>query len=327
MYKNVLLGLALSLTVVIFGSCRSHKELSVTYVPEEQGITFEKITDELTDDVVHPSIYREDGIIHWTQLNTIALSPDNKSVAFISSKNDRSNIFVKSSEARGASMQRSYNSEVNSISYSPDGESICYSEEGVDGYRSIKIINAKQGSMVQQISPNYVYDFNPKYSPNGKRIFFERLEGSNYSIWSYSFETGSFSSHCYGKCPVPISDEEFLCTRKNSKGYWEIWRINFVKGSESVIASLSDRSFTSPSLSPDGNWMVCVSTTKPSKRLFVQRNLDLYIMRMDGLSTPSQLTFYKGTDYQPVWSPDGKFIYFMSQRGSRNGRIGKRKKS
>ncbi|MBQ3949538.1 MAG: PD40 domain-containing protein, partial [Bacteroidales bacterium] len=63
-----------------------------------------------------------------------------------------------------------------------------------------------------------------------------------------------------------------------------------------------------------------VSTTKPSKRLFARNNLDLYLVRADGVGSPTQLTFYKGNDFVPMWSPDGKSIYFISQRGSRGGK-------
>ena len=322
MNKKVLTVFALSLTMVLFSSCRLKKELSLTYVPEEQGITFEKITDELADNIIRPTVNVNSfgDVNSWYFRNTFDLSRDGKNIAFISSKNNNWNIYVKSAEIRGASLQRTYNTTVNSLAFSPDGENICYTENSADGYSYIKIANAKQGSIVQQISPSYVSDYNPRYSTDGNKLFFQRGDGSSASIWSYDFKTSSFSNHCFGQNPLPINNEEFLCTRPNGNGYYEIWRINYVKGTETILVSQTDRSFTTPSVSPDGNWILCVSTTKPSKRLFARNNLDLYLVRADGVGSPTQLTFYKGNDYVPMWSTDGKSIYFISQRGSRSGK-------
>ena len=68
------------------------------------------------------------------------------------------------------------------------------------------------------------------------------------------------------------------------------------------------------SLSPDGKWIVCTSNTIENGN----ENLDIYVLRTDG-SRLTQLTYHKDNDLSPVWSPDGKSIYFLSQRGSEKG--------
>ena len=42
------------------------------------------------------------------------------------------------------------------------------------------------------------------------------------------------------------------------------------------------------------------------------------MVRTDG-SRLTQLTYHEGHDLSPVWAPDGKSIYFLSQRGSEKG--------
>ena len=76
MNKKILTVFALSLTMVLFSSCRLKKELSLTYVPEEQGITFEKITDELADNIIRPSVSTNSfgDVNDWSFLNTYDLS-------------------------------------------------------------------------------------------------------------------------------------------------------------------------------------------------------------------------------------------------------------
>jgi Tol biopolymer transport system component len=48
---------------------------------------------------------------------------------------------------------------------------------------------------------------------------------------------------------------------------------------------------------------------------FVYKNTDIYACRIDGTSMV-QLTYHAADDLSPVWSCDGKYIYFVSQRGS-----------
>lgn len=47
-------------------------------------------------------------------------------------------------------------------------------------------------------------------------------------------------------------------------------------------------------------------------------NTDIYVARTDGTDL-SQLTFHAADELSPVWSKDGQYIYFISQRGSSTG--------
>lgn len=48
------------------------------------------------------------------------------------------------------------------------------------------------------------------------------------------------------------------------------------------------------------------------------KNTDLFVCRIDGTEL-TQLTYHAADDLSPVWSPDGRFIYFVSKRGSSTG--------
>ena len=169
---------------------------------------------------------------------------------------------------------------------------------------------------MQQVTSGSVSDYAPAFAPHGKLIFFSRAEGGHYSIWSYNRQTGIFSNYCYGLTPFPIGDKEFLCSRQNSQNNYEIWRVNYATGAESIVLSMENRSFTTASLSPDGRWILFVANTP--KKPNVQENLDIYVVRSDG-SRLTQLTYHQGHDLSPVWAPDGQSIYFLSQRGSDKG--------
>lgn len=307
----------LAMTLLSAGCESTRFDTSQTYVPEEGGINFVKITDETQESISTPNVQRITGRMTWWVNPLFAINGDGTMIAYNTFKNDKRNIFVRSLDVRGASTQRTFRSLVNDVCFAPDGDKICFSEV-TGNYSRLCLTDARQGTVVQQVSPVNTRDYGPRYSIDGKRIFFSRQDGNSYSIWSYELATGSFSNYCYGLNPVPISDEEFLCTRMNSDRNYEVWNINYVKGSESLIVTQENRSFTSASLSPDGKWIVCVCNTPSTDQPGSRENLDIYVVRPDG-SSLTQLTYHQGDDCSPVWSPDGRYIYFLSQRGTEKG--------
>ena len=297
-------------------------DYSVVYVPEEGGAKFEKITEDadcVNDGLVSlsKSLFGKNTLdaLTWWINPQIALSKDGSKIAYLNDKNGTSNIMVKNSSTGGASTQRTFRTNVTDFTWSPDDKTICFTEVR-NGHYGIYLVDAYQGNVVRQISNGNENDFAGQITPDGNTIYFHRGEGrQNYSIWSYDKTTNLFSNYSRGMTPclIPGKTDEFYVARYTDRKESEIWRINPQTGVEEIILSAPGRSFTTPMLSPDKQWLLVTGSSISEKD--GQINTDLYAVRTDG-SQLTQLTYHPGNDLSGIWSPDGKSIYFLSQRGS-----------
>jgi serine/threonine protein kinase/Tol biopolymer transport system component len=104
-----------------------------------------------------------------------------------------------------------------------------------------------------------------------------------------------------------------LTTRPDGKR-WKIWIVPISAGPRAEeqareIASDPDYNFYQPHLSPDERW-ICFMKVKATEPGIA----NLYVMPTSG-GEQTRITEGKYYDDKVCWSPDGKTIYFLSQRG------------
>lgn len=282
----------------------------------EMGLTM--ITTD-NDCVCMPEVKRGSNSLDWYSNRVIGLSPNGETLAFIASHNNSTNIFVKSLSNKLQTVQRTKRQAVEDLMFSPDGQFICFVERS-GKVNKIYQTSAKQGFVCRLITDGYK-DYNPNYSRDMQNIFFSRSDKNVLSIWSYNLKENFFSNYAVGYNVSPISHHELLCTRSDRNGKCEIWKINIETGVEECVVSDLDKSFNSPSLSPDGQWILMVGSStlidedNPHNPYY---NTDIYVCKPDG-SNLIQLTNNKADDLSPVWSNDGRYIYFVSQRNNEKG--------
>lgn len=304
--------------VAISVSIRAQQvDYSVVSVPEEVGNQFLQITSE-ADCVCQPVVKRgKGGRIDWLSNRILDISKDGNHIAYLSARNGTSNIFIKELGRQGGSVQRTNRSAVLDFSFSPDGKYICFSESRSKTNQLFQT-DAEKGYVCRQITSGS-RDYSPVYSADMGQIFFARQEMNSISIWSYDVRNNFLSTYSSGMNPCPLKTEPaFLCVRQNETGKGEIWKINYRTGTEECIISDAERSFTSPAVSPDGRWVAFVGSSKIEGGTFVYMNTDIFVCRPDGTGM-EQLTYHAADDLSPVWSKDGRHIYFVSQRGSAAG--------
>lgn len=309
---------SLSALVLLFPGILSAQQVdySVVSVPEESGIEFMRVTSA-GDYVCLPQVRRSAEGVDWLSNRILDVSLDGGSIAYLSLRNGASNIFIKELERQGTSVQRTNRSYVLDFSYSPDGKWICFSERR-GGMNQIFLTDASRGYVCRQITSGG-RDYSPAYSQDMSRIFFARQESRGVGIWSYDLRNNFLSNYTPGMNPCPLRNAPaFVCTRVTATGRCEIWKIDYRSGIEECIVSDPARSFTTPSVSPDGKWLLFVGSSRIAGGSFVYYNTDIYVCRIDG-SDFSQLTYHAADDLSPVWSRDGRYIYFISQRGDASG--------
>ncbi len=288
-------------------------DYSVLKVNEESGLHLTKITND-NDYVCMPQVRRNGQKVNWLTNRIIDIDKSNTHLAYLSARNNTTNIFIKEIDKQGASVQRTNRSGVLDFSYSPDGKYICFSE-GNGKVNQIFQTSATQGYVCRQFTSGNK-DYSPVYSADMNTVFFSRMENKGASVWSYNINNNFLSSYASGFNPYPSGqDNVLLCTRMNTDGRGEIWRVNYNTGVEECVVSDPQRSFTTPSVSPDGKWILFVGSNVLHNGKIAYANTDIFVCKADGTDMV-QLTFHAADDLSPVWSRDGQYIYFISQRGS-----------
>lgn len=310
----IVVTLSVCITIIVQAQTVDY---SVVSVNEESGINFTKVSSD-NDYVCMPLVKRNKrGSIDWLSNRILDISPDGEKLAYLSIRNNATNIFIKDISKMGGSYQRTNRQSVLDFSYSPDGNNICFSET-VNGVNRIFVTDAQKGFICRQITNND-HDYTPVYSEDMSQIYFSRQEANGLSIWSYSMKDNFLSAITRGMNPCPINGETaMLCVRSSGDKRNEIWKVNYDTGVEECIVSDANHSFTTPSISPDGKWILLVGSSEIDGGKFKYKNTDIYVCHIDGTNL-TQITYHAADDISPVWSRDGKFIYFISQRGSSTG--------
>ncbi len=331
MKKSIFL-LSVATSAIIFNSCSSSKGgiYLEMFSPEESGLNLVKITDEANGSVIAGTSgsllpgtnyanaqcgFNKDHNFRWACYPNLSVSPDGFKLAYIANSNKQNNIMVRNTNSQGISTQRTFRNVVGGFCWGDDGR-LYFADDNRPNYY-INSVDAEQGSVMSQHTSGNVDDAYPAISSDGKVLFFTRWV-STYgpSIWALNKESGTLSSCARGfnACPVPGNNDAFYCVRNTTAGRSEIWFVDYVKGQESIIVSDVNHSFTNPTLSPDGKWLLLVGNATSS--ISKKENTDIFVVRTDGTNL-TQLTYHPQNDMCPAWSKDGRSIFFISSRANK----------
>ncbi|HIW44914.1 MAG TPA: hypothetical protein H9986_07820 [Candidatus Prevotella stercoripullorum] len=324
--KRKFVALATAIAVPMAGAGLLKTNLSIVSVPEEDGLNLKKITataNRVADYrgrlVSHTSTILGHNKItetKWWVPAQIALSPDGTCIAYINEKDGRTEAMVKSLKESTASTRRIPSANVVSLSWNDGSNILCLTERHGKSF-SVRIIDALSGVSTAQVTGGNGQDLCGTVSADGETVFFHRADGvSGYNLWSYDMGTRHSTKLAPGMtiCLVHDAPDEAYCARINNRNESEIWHVNLKTGVEELILAKQGTSFTTPQLSPDGKWILATGNSLYGKDNVA--NTDIFAIRTDGTRL-TRLTFHPGNDLSAIWSHDGRSIYFLSQRGSK----------
>ena len=206
-------------------------------------------------------------------------SPDAKFILAIRSKNDVNELTLISTLDGSVRVLRNISSGlfmVDNACFSPDGRFIAFS---------------------------LIQDGNP---PNGD-IFLMTSDGRNETVVAKHPSEDQLIGW--------TSDGKNLLFRSDRSGTWDIWTVSTTDGEQQGEPELLKKDFGFYSevlgMTPDGSLYYKANT--PSGGLF-NGTIDLETGKV--LTSPSKITTrYTGSPDNLMWSPDGKYLLYLSRRG------------
>lgn len=197
---------------------------------------------------------------------------------------------------------------------SPDGAQLCFSYQG-----NLWLAPAKGGDATRLTVSNS-YDSAPRFSPDGKTIAFNSDRDGANQIYTLPARGGTPKQWTFHSSGATVSDwspdgKSLLFTAARDARSTNIYRLDLATGRSKRIVS-DENSTTQPRFSPDGRWIVYMrgATDVFRKGYRGSGNYDLWAIPAEG-GKARRLTHWQGNDLYPLLSPDGRTLYYVSDRG------------
>lgn len=187
------------------------------------------------------------------------------------------------------------------------------------------IVPRAGGSAVPLSSPAGAEQF-PKFSPDGKSIAFNANYDGGREIYTMPISGGVPARVTHHPTGENIADWTpdgkgilFLASGMAGLGRQsQLLTVNATPGAEGGLPEKLPVPYAGyGSISPDGNWLAYTlhsTDTRTWKRYRGGMATDVWLFNLKD-KTSRKITDWEGTDTLPMWSPDGRKVYFLSDNG------------
>ena len=201
-------------------------------------------------------------------------------------------------------------------SLSPDGQWVVYSGQE-SGHRRIYLQSVGGQNRFAITKDSAVDDDEPAFSPDGERIIFRSSrEGGGIFVMGRTGEavkrltrTGFNPSWAPDGSRIVFATENVQLTPMNWEGTSEPWTADL---RTEAVQRVSEGDAVQPSWSPHNQRIAYAARMAAGPGQAKQ--MHIWTMRVGG-GDPAAVTNGTSTEWSPVWSPDGKYLYFASDRG------------
>jgi len=194
---------------------------------------------------------------------------------------------------------------------SPDGKFIVFARQ-VNRWNDIFLQRAGGGNAINLTHDSPKDDSQPSFSPNGEQIAFrsERAGGGLFVMGATGESVRRLTDFGYNPVWSPdgkrlLFATELVVNPFGRSSISSLWTVDVKTGETKQILS---GDAVQPVFSPHGIRIAFWSL----KGQGGQR--DIFTIPAEG-GAPVEVTNDAAVDWNPVWSPDGKFLYFVSNRG------------
>lgn len=205
----------------------------------------------------------------------------------------------------------------NDHGFSPDGKLLAISHH-LEGKSLIYVLPATGGTprQVTELGPSYWHG----WSPDGKTLAYCAERNGNYDIYTIAVEGGKetrlTNAEGLDDGPDYSPDGRYIYFNSERTGAMKIWRMDSDGANQIQMTNDDQYADWFPHPSGDGKQIVFVSYNKDVKGHPANKDVALRIMPSSG-DKPRVLTRLfggQGTINVPSWSPDNKYIAFVSYR-------------
>jgi tricorn protease len=196
---------------------------------------------------------------------------------------------------------------------SPDGKRVVFSYLG-----DIYIVDAI-GGVARAVTQHEAHEINPVFSPDGSKIAFSSNRHGSYDVFVVPVQGGRPTRLTFDSAQDYVNSWSpdgkhilFASTRSTSFPFnYELYAVPVTGGRVRRVSAFQGREGV---YSPRGDQIAYVRGpgTWYRKGYRGSSNDDIWICNVDG-SNNRQLTTFNGQDTSPMWSPDGKALYYVTE--------------